>query len=167
MSVELTAVCTLSVLKIAVLYRTLRPDSYCFAPCIAIYSAERKGQAGAELLLCPGERGYFYMALGLWRIRQRGSRCAWSDLAWPDFPVQQLWLKPLIFVQYLHLKSHCSWRKKDGPSFFWFWNCKDVKPVVQQVQQCWESSAVFSLSMREWENLGRGKQRTLHVSLHY
>lgn len=56
MSVELTAVCTLSALKTAVLHRTPGPDSYCFAPCTAIYSAERKGQAGAELLHCPGER---------------------------------------------------------------------------------------------------------------
>lgn len=57
MSVELSAVCTLSVLEIAALYRTLRPDPYCLAPCIAIYSAER-GQAAAELLLCSGGCGY-------------------------------------------------------------------------------------------------------------
>lgn len=58
MSVELSAVCTLSVLETAVLGRTPGPDPCCFGPPIAIYSAERKGQAGAEMLLCSGGRGY-------------------------------------------------------------------------------------------------------------
>lgn len=79
MSVELTAVCTLSVLEIAVPYRTLRPDFYCFVPCIDIYLDERKGQAGAEL---PALHRYTWlsMALGLRRIGQKGSQFAWNDL---------------------------------------------------------------------------------------
>lgn len=38
------------------------------AACIAIYSAERRGQAGAELLLCSGERGY----IGDWAYGEPG-----------------------------------------------------------------------------------------------
>ena len=63
-SVELTAVCTLSVLKIAVPYRTPRPDICCFAPCIAVYLDEGTGQAGAELHALHRYM-WAYMALGL------------------------------------------------------------------------------------------------------
>lgn len=80
MSVELTAVCTLSVLKIALPYRTPRPDFYCFAPCIAIYLDETKGWAGAELHALHRYM-WLYMTLGLQRIRQKDSRLAWNDLS--------------------------------------------------------------------------------------
>jgi len=72
-TVELTAVCTLSVLKIAEPYRTLRPDFYCFAPCIDIYLDEKKkGQAGAELHALH-RYTWLHMAVGLQRMRQKGS----------------------------------------------------------------------------------------------
>lgn len=80
MSVELTAVCTLSVLKVAVPYRTPRPNFYCFAPCIAIYSDERKDQAGAELHALHRYM-WLYVALCLWRVKQRGSQFAWDNLS--------------------------------------------------------------------------------------
>lgn len=80
-SVELIAVCTLSGLKIAVPYRTLRPDFYCFAPGRAIYSDKIKGQAGAELHALH-RYTWLYVALGLWRIRQRDSQFAWKDLSY-------------------------------------------------------------------------------------
>lgn len=79
-SMELTAVCTLTVLEIGVPYRTLGPDFYCFALCMAIYLDEGKGQAGAELFALH-RYTWLYMVLGLRRVEQRGSQLFWSDLS--------------------------------------------------------------------------------------
>lgn len=97
------------------------------------YPNERKGQAGAELRALHRSM-CLYTALGIRRIQRWSSQFAWNDLAWPNCLVQLWWIEPSIFVR---LKSHRSRRKKDGSSFFWFWNFKGLKPMVQQLEWCW------------------------------